>query len=126
MPASYVIDKQRRLVITRAWGICTVEDALEFRRRILADKDFDPNFAQLADFTGVTGIEITPGEVRMLAWVTPFSPDSRRAIVAENPVAFGFSRIYETLRGLRGDQHVRVFRNREEALAWIFLQDQAA
>ncbi len=126
MPASYSIDKQRRLVVTRAWGDCTVNDALEFRRQILKDKDFDPSFAQLADFTAVTGIDFTPGDVRLLSWVTPFSPESRRAIVVENPLAFGFARIYQTLRSLRGDRHVRVFRDRKEALAWIFLKDQAA
>ncbi|HEY6308039.1 MAG TPA: hypothetical protein VI488_16430 [Candidatus Angelobacter sp.] len=126
MPASYVIDKQKRLVVTCAWGACTADDALEFRRQILSDSNFDPTFAQLADFTAVTTIDITPGEVRMLAWVNPFSPDSRRAIVVTNPLAFGLARIFETLRSLRGDRHIRVFRDRQEALAWIFLKDEAA
>jgi hypothetical protein len=126
MPASYSIDKQKRLVTTRAWGTCTVQDALEFRRQVLEDDNFDPSFAQLADFTAVTKVEFTPGEVRMLAWVTPFSPDSRRAIVVEDWLAFGFARMYETLRSLRGDRHVRVFRDRDEALAWIFPKDRAA
>lgn len=126
MPVSYAIDKQKKLVVTCAWGKCTVEDVLEFRRQILKDDNFDPSFAQLADFSGVTIADISPSEVRMLAWMNPFSPDSRRAIVAQSKLAFGLSRIFETLRTLRGDRHIRVFRTREEALAWIFLKDQAA
>ena len=126
MPASYAIDKQKRLVVTCAWGVCTAQDALEFRRQILKDENFDPSFAQLADFSAVTTIDITPGEVRMLAGDNIFSPDSRRAIVVEGQLAFGLARIFETLRGLRGDRHVRVFHTRDEALAWIFLKDRAA
>jgi hypothetical protein len=126
MPASYAIDKQKRLVVTSAWGKCTVEDALEFRRQILKDEDFDPSFAQLADFSAVTTIDISPGEVRMLAWMSPFSPGSRRAIVVQSQLAFGLARIFETLRTLRGERYIRVFHTREEALAWIFLKDQAA
>ena len=126
MPVSYAIDKQKRLVVTCAWGACTAEDALEFRRQILKDEDFDPSFAQLADFSAVTTIDITPGEVRMLAGVNVFSPDSRRAIVVEGQLAFGLARIFETLRSLRGDRYTRVFHTRDEALDWIFLKDQAA
>jgi hypothetical protein len=126
MPVSFAIDKEKRLVVTRAWGKCTVEDVLEFRREIVKDDNFDPSFAQLADFSGVTVADISPAEVRMLAWINPFSPDSRRAIVAQNQLAYALARIFETLRSLRGDRHIRVFRTREEALAWIFPKDKAA
>jgi hypothetical protein len=126
MPLSYVIDKQQRLVVASFWGACTMSDALELRRQILKDDNFDPNFAQLTDLSAVTSINVRPGEVRMLAWMSPFSPDSRRAIVADSQLTFGLARIYETLRSLRGDRHVRVFHNRDEALAWIFPKDQAA
>jgi hypothetical protein len=126
MPVSYAIDKQKRLVVTCAWGTCTAEDALEFRRQILKDPNFDPSFDQLADFSAVTTIDITPAEVRMLAGGNIFSPYSRRAIVVQGQLAFGLARIFETLRGLRGDHHVRVFHTRDEALAWIFVKDQAA
>jgi hypothetical protein len=126
MPVSYAIDKQKRLVVTCAWGACTAEDTLEFRRQLLKDHDFDPAFDQLADFSAVTTIDVTPADVRMLAGVNVFSPDSRRAIVVQGQLAFGLARIFETLRGLRGDHHVRVFHTRDEALAWIFVRDQAA
>jgi hypothetical protein len=126
MPVSYAIDKQKKLVVTCAWGTCTAEDALEFRRQILKDGDFDPSLNQLADFSGITTLDVTPAEVRMLAGGNIFSPDSRRAIVVEGQLAFALARMFETLRGLRGDRHVRVFHTREEAVAWIFVKDKAA
>jgi hypothetical protein len=126
MPATYAIDKQKRLVVACAWGACTVNDALEFRRRIVEDPDFDPGFGQLADLTAITSIDITPGDIRMLAWSTPFSPESRRAIVAGDTLAFALSRIYEMLRGLRGDRYVRVFHNRDDAIAWLLENEKAA
>jgi hypothetical protein len=126
MPASYTIDKEKKLVLLRMWGICTVNDVLWFREAIKTDPDFDPDFAELVDLTGVIKATLAPGEVRSLAGMVPFSTAARRALLSEDPLLFGLSRIYETLRSLRGDQHVRVFRKRDEAMAWLFPQDTAA
>lgn len=126
MPASYEIDKQKRMVVTTAWGVCTVDDVLRFREQVLKDSDFDPSFSQLADFTAVTQFDVTAGEVRMLAGMNPFSPDSRRALVAESGVVFGLARMFEILRGLKGETHIRVFRSRSEALAWLLEKEEAA
>ena len=126
MPQSYKIDRQHRIVISRAWGVCTANDVLEFREQVLRDEDFDPDFCQLVDFSHVTGLEITANEVRMLAEMSPFSSDSRRALVAGTPLVFGFARMFETVRELRGEKHLRVFHNREDALAWLMAKEEAA
>lgn len=126
MPFSYVIDKERKLVISTAWGDCSADDVREFRKRVLSDHDFDPSFSQLADLTGVTKVNFSPDEVRMLAAKSPFSPQSRRAMVAENQMIFGLSKMYGILRNLGGDKLIRVFRTRSEALHWLLEKDQAA
>jgi hypothetical protein len=126
MPSSYVIDKERKLVITTAWGDCNADDVLEFRKQVLKDGDFDPTFSQLADFTGVTKVDVSPDEVRMLAAISPFSPQSRRALVADNQVIFGLSKMFGILRNLRGEKLIRVFRTRSEALDWLLEKDKAA
>ena len=126
MPSSYVIDKERKLVITTAWGDCTADDVLEFRKQVLKDRDFDPSFSQLADFTGVTKVDVSPDEVRMLATKSPFSTQSRRALVADNQVIFGLSKMFGILRNLRGEKLIRVFRTRSEALDWLLEKDKAA
>jgi len=126
MPSSYVIDKERKLVITTAWGDCNTDDVLEFRKQVLKDRDFDPSFSQLADLTGVTRVDVSPDEVRMLAAKSPFSPQSRRALVAENQMVFGISKMFGILRNLRGEKLIRVFRTRSEALDWLVEKDKAA
>src|SRR5215468_8316246 len=123
MPQSYKIDTENRIVISKAWGVCTARDVLEFREQVLRDEDFDPDFCQLVDFSHVTGLEITANEVRMLAEMSPFSSDSRRALVAGTPLTFGFARMFETVRELRGEKHLRVFHNRDDALAWLMAKE---
>lgn len=126
MPVSYEIDKQRRLVVCTVTGVCTADDVLGFHKQILNDSDFDPRFCQLVDGTGITKTDITPSRMRTLAEGSPFLLTSRRAFVAESPLGFGLSRVYEIVRGLKGDRQIRVFRNRAAALEWLLAKDQAA
>jgi len=44
MPTFYKIDKERRLVMTTASGVTTMDDALAHQKRLLHDPDFAPNF----------------------------------------------------------------------------------
>jgi hypothetical protein len=49
-----------------------------------------------------------------------FSPRSRRAFIAKSPLAFGLSRMFASLRELRGgEEQIRIFDNRDEALGWL-------
>ena len=125
MPVSYVIDKENRLVICTGTGVVTPDEVMEFRRQIVRDPDFDPSFSQLGDLSGIT-IDLTADEVKVLAERSPFSLTSRRAFVGKHPEAYGLARMFEIVRGLRGDLQVRVFRDREDALAWLLQKEQAA
>ncbi len=121
MPASYEIDKKQRLVMSTVSGVLTVDDIWAHQKRLAKDKDFDPSFSQLMDFNGVTEVVIKTDDVRKFAETSIFSPNSRRALVVErSDLIFGFSRMFEMLRGLKGDESIRVFRNRNEAMVWLF------
>ncbi|HMF91965.1 MAG TPA: hypothetical protein VKL40_15080 [Candidatus Angelobacter sp.] len=126
MPASYVIDKKSRLVMGTATGVLTLDEVLASRRQLMRDPDFDPTFSQLGDLSTVSSIDLTADEVRMLAETSPFSLASRRAFVGERPEVYGLARMYSILRGLRGDQEIRVFRSREAALEWLLEKHKAA
>jgi len=126
MPQAYRIDRKNRLVISKAWGVCTAFDVMEFREQVLHDDDFDPNFCQLVDVSQVTDVDLTANEIRMLAEMSPFSPESRRALVATTPLVFGFLRMFETWRSLRGEKYIRVFHNRNDAMAWLLAKEEAA
>ncbi len=126
MPASYVIDKKNRLVIGTASGVLTLDEILQLREQLKSDPDFDPNFSQLGDFTDVVDVNLTAAAIRMLAESSPFSLTARRAFVGDNPAMYGLARMFQIVRGLRGDEQIRVFRNRDEAMAWLLEKEQAA
>jgi len=119
MPFFYKIDKPRRLVMSTAAGVLTKAEVLSLQDQLRKDPDFDPTFSQLSDLTHVTEMNITGADMRELAARTPFSPKSRRAVIASNDLAFGLARMFEQFRETKGDQGIRVFRKLEDALDWV-------
>ena len=119
MPASYKIDKERRLVMTSGTGVLTKEDIQGHMDRLLADPEFDPTFSQLVDFREITAVEFGPEEVRQFAQRKIYSSISRRAFLVTNDLQFGLARMFEIYRELNGETGIRVFRTFEEAMDWI-------
>lgn len=127
MPCGYVIDKERRLVRSSCSGRLTFADAKSHQERLKNDPDFAPDFNQLLDLTAVTSLDISTEEAKTIAHGTLFfSPPSRRAWVASDPVVFGMSRLVEAYRQMAGAQdQFRVFYDRAEALQWLGLDSDA-
>ena len=124
MPAFYRIDKQKRLIVSTASGVLTLDDVLKQQQQLLKDSDFDPSFSQLVDFDDVTEVAVATDDVRRMAEKSIFEPGTRRALVAQkSDVAFGLSRMFEILRNLKGDEGVRAFRDRKQALTWLFSRE---
>lgn len=126
MPASYHIDKARRLVVSTASGLVTAADLLAHQRRLLGDSDFDPTCSQIVDCTAVTGIDLSADEVRAVAATTIFSAHSRRAVLVTTDEQFGFASMFKIIREAQGEYGIRVFRDRVDALRWAMPQEQAA
>lgn len=125
MPASYQIDKVRRLVISTASGFLIAADILAHQRQLLVDPDFDPECSQIVDCTAVTGIDLSPDDVRAVTAATIFSAHSRRAVVVATDEQFGFARMFKMMREAQGEYGIRVFRDRTEALHWALPEEQA-
>ena len=126
MPASYQIDKARRLVISTASGFLTAADILAHQRKLLGDPDFDPTCSQIVDCTAVTGIDLSPDDVRAVTTTTIFSAHSPRAVVVATDEQFGFARMFKMMREAQGEYGIRVFRDRAEALRWTIREEQAS
>ena len=122
----YKIDKERRVVLSTGSGVLTLEDFLTHQKRLLNDLDFDPSYSQLADFTQVTQLIPVTGGVEKVAQKDVFSPASRRAIVVKNDLQYGFARMFQIHRDLSAESGIRVFRNMDEALDWIFAKTDSA
>jgi hypothetical protein len=120
MPCRYVIDKERRLVVTTAWGCVTFADAKTHQDQLYADPAFSRDFNQLIDATAVTQVDASSEEIRTIAARSIFSPLSRRAIAANQPVIFGIGRMLQAHFNMTiGADQVNVFYDCDAALKWI-------
>jgi hypothetical protein len=120
MPAFYKIDKEHRVVLSTASGVFDLAAALAHQDQLLADPDFDPTYSQLLDYSHVTDVRIDANDVRKLAERSVFWPCSRRAMYVTRDIEYGFARMFELLRENAGEKGIRVFRNLDDALTWIF------
>jgi hypothetical protein len=67
MPAVLKIDRQRRIVSSTFYGEIAGKDLMEHRERIRTDPEFDPNFAEVVDFSGVKMISVSESALMTLA-----------------------------------------------------------
>jgi hypothetical protein len=124
MPLSYEIDEERKLVITTAWESVTAAEALEHQRQIGNDVRFNPDFSHLQDLTRITAVNIDLTTMNELICQQLFSVKSRRAfVVGGNRLAHGLSRMLIALRIVTGQEQMRVFADRDEALQWLGVVD---
>ena len=121
MPCEYAIDVERKLVITTGTGVLTGAEVLAHQKSLGANKDFNPEFSQLLDFTTYTRIDVPGPMIKVLAERNLFSPRARRAfLVGHSKVAFGIIRMFQAYRELSGaPEQMRIFEHREEALQWL-------
>jgi hypothetical protein len=119
MPVFYKIDKERRLVLTSGSGTLTLADARAHQQKLSKDPDFDCSFSQIADFTQFTRFDLSSDDIRQMAEMSLFSPQSRRAFIVPNDFAYGLGRMFQILRDLAGEKGIHVCRSLEEALDWV-------
>ncbi|HXJ06488.1 MAG TPA: hypothetical protein VNH65_15395 [Candidatus Acidoferrum sp.] len=126
MPTFYKVDKERKIILTTGTGVFNRGEALAHQARLLSDPDFDPNYSQLIDFMQITHFDLNAEDVRQMAHRNVFSPDSRRAILVPNELAYGIGRMFEILRESAGERGIRIFRKLEEALDWVLSKQEAS
>lgn len=125
MPASYHIDKARRLVVSTASGLLTADDLSLHQRKLLGDPDFDPSCSQIFDCSAVSGIDFDAEDIGALAVRTIFSPHSHRSVVVTSDEQFGLFRMFKMIREGHGEYGIRVFRDPVEAMRWALPEEEA-
>jgi len=120
VPATYRIDRERRIILSTASGVLTDHDIREHQQQLRSDPDFDASFDQLWDHRDVTDFQITTATLRDLATARSFKPGSRRAVVTPSDLGFGLARMFQTLHE-EAPEDLRVFRTIEEARSWLGL-----
>jgi len=117
MPLRYVIDKERRLVISTARDRVTFAEIKAHQDQLLQDSEFDPEFNQLIDTTAVTVLDVSVEEAKTLARRRMFSQTSRRAFLAVSPSIFGMGRLMEVYH--HEQSQIYVFYDLRSALKWL-------
>jgi hypothetical protein len=120
MPADFRIEREHRLVRTRAWGILTDAETRAHYHEIARDPAFHPTFSLLCDLRGVTHIEASRHTLRDLARFSTFARGTRRAFVVTHDEHFGLARMLQAYCELEGAE-VGVFRSLSEAHRWLGL-----
>ena len=124
MPCRYLIHRDRRLVVSTGWERVTFVELKAHQDQLGGDPDFDPTFNQLLDGTEVIELAVSIGQVRSLATRKLFSPTSRRAFVAPNPVVFGVGRMWTAYHEMAtGLENVKIFYDLAAALKWLGLDE---
>jgi hypothetical protein len=116
----YTIDKDRRLVIAIAPSVLDFGDVIEHMKEVAADPDFNPTYSHFVDFSAVKKMKISGAQMRELARRDIFDSRAKRAAFAPQLFVYGLARMYAMYREAFGGQKLRVFRNRDAALVWLF------
>ena len=120
MPADYTIDPHRRLLAVRFWGRVTRDDAVDLRRRVSNDPEFDRTFCDLIDFSDVTAIELSAEDLQHFGGAPLTAQGVRYAMVAATPLAYGIARMFRAYREPHGVL-VEIFHDRASAERWLGL-----
>ena len=121
MPIHYQIDLERGMLYIVAEGEISQEERLSGMQAWLTDPDFRPGLQTLADFSGATNVPTLPELEEIVAHIRRHANtigQKKIAIVSTRPVTFGVARQFGALAP--GELlTVRVFKSRDEALAWL-------
>ena len=118
MPVNYSLDRERRLVLVKAWGVLVDQDVHAGRQELLDHPDFDRNFGQLFDAREVEEVQFSVEVMGRMAQTSILARESRRAFVATTPYQYRMATMFVTL-AQPYQPNVQVFRDIDEALAWL-------
>ncbi len=98
MPAVVKIDPRRRIVCSTFHGEITPELLLQHGASIAAESDFDPQFAEIADFSAADVATISETTLTALAGMKSlFSPDVPHVVVAPTDAMVALGSKYQEL-----------------------------
>jgi hypothetical protein len=88
------IDVNQRLVASTYFGEVNEAEILGHTSRIHSHPDFDPSFAELVDFSGVTGGSVSLSTIQAVARrESILNPTSMHVIIAPQDAIFGLARM---------------------------------
>lgn len=121
MPTEFLIDGERRLIVSRGTGVFRLADHLEHMEALGRDPRFNPDYDHIVDCRHFELLDLTRLQLEEMARRSNFATTSRRALVASPGLHFGLSRMFATYRGIESGQTAMVFSEMSNALDWLGL-----
>jgi len=116
MPVHISIDRSRQLVVTTYSGDVTDADVVRQISEIKQQAPYGPAYRVITDFTQVTQFNISSSEIRSVADTESPLADAMRVMVAPSDIAYGTSRMFQSLAS-RTRPNITVVRSLAEAYA---------
>jgi hypothetical protein len=121
MPCEFLIDTDRRLVISRGTDTFRYADFVEHMKILAPDRRFRPEFDHLVDCRKFQQFDVTPAQIQEMGGQSVFAAQSRRAFVVSSALHFGLGRMFANYRDVKRGQLTVVFREMRDATAWLGL-----
>ena len=122
MPAHVKVDVKNGIVYSSFEGALNDNDILAHRDVLKSHPDFNPQFSEIVDFTGVTQLRVTVGLINSMARSDSlYSHKSRHAVVAPHDLTYGVARMYQMLAQDKRP-NVAVVRNMAEARRFVGIE----
>ncbi len=119
MPVSYVIDIDKKTVFSTFTGHVSNAEIMTHQNELRNDPDFTSDMFELMDCISEVSVDHKVANVIGLVESSPWASDSRRAIVAPDPLIFGRSKVFQAyISHKNGD--VSVFRGVSAAKKWLY------
>jgi len=129
MPIRYEIDESRRLVLVTGTGIVTHGDVLAHLTELNEDGRYQAPMKKLVDYRDVSDIQISTDASVVIATTKKKLSDrfagEKCAFVASTDAVFGTARVHEARVDGAGIS-TSVFRDLDEAMAWLELNPKPA
>lgn len=123
MPISFLFDTGRNLVTIIAEGLITDDELRCYRIDLTSDPRFRPGMRILSDHRSVEkhrlSIEGAYQAMKENQQLESKLKDCRQAIVTSSDLHYGMTRMYIAMMS-ETFPNIRVFREMEEAQAWLF------
>ena len=98
MPVSLHVDRERRIVTSTFYGEVMNEEFMGQATLIRSHPDFNPYFAEIIDFGGVTRTNLSTETIWTMATTKSiFDPGAKHVVIAPADFAFGLARMFQTL-----------------------------
>jgi hypothetical protein len=98
MAVQLTIEVDRQVVISTFTGEINDADLLSVHPLIRSHPDFDPDFSEILDFSGVTAANLSTAAIQHASQrPSNFNPTSKHIVVAPQDFLFGLARMSQVL-----------------------------